>query len=383
LFKQIGAWLDRQYTAILPAWWLSMKPSFQWASAILIVAFVWILSGQILPLVFGYHHGTADQEQAQAAGPPLVRVARLTAEMRDSTITVRGRTQALHAVDVRAQVEGVVAAIHFEKGQSVKKGDVLCEIVLNDRGAKTAQAKALVDQTSKELQVAQELYKDGFRSKTQMAASQANYEQAKAVLSTSEVALANTKIRAPFDGFIDQRYVDAGDYMRAGDKCELVIAPEPFLAVGAVSEEEVGQLHLGGPASATLVTGETVQGKIHFVADRADTTTRTFPVEVELPNPQGKLRDGVSADIHFPVKQIKAVKVSPAILVLDDAGRMGVRAVVGGAVHFYPIKIVADGPEGMWVAGLPDPVSIITVGQQFVNNGERVKQVVDKSGTSS
>jgi multidrug efflux system membrane fusion protein len=379
--KQIGAWLDSRYMATMPPWWLRMKVSFQWAGAILVIAFVWILSGQIYPLFFG-HPAASDAAQAQA-GTPLVRVATLTAQMRDATITVRGRTQALHAVDVRAQVEGVVQAIHFEKGQQVKKGDVLCEIVLNDRGAKTLQAKAMVDQTSKELQVAQELYKDGFRSKTQMAESEANYEQAKAGLSTTEVALANTKIRAPYDGFIDQRYVDVGDYMRAGDKCELVIAPEPFLAVGAVSEEEVGQLHVGEPASATLVTGETVQGKIHFVADRADTTTRTFPVEVELPNPEGKLRDGVSADIHFPVRQIKAIRISPGILVLDDAGRVGVRAVVSGSVHFYPIKIVDDGPDGMWIAGLPDRVTIITVGQQFVNNGERVKQVVDKSGTSS
>ncbi len=379
--KQIFAWFDSRYMAIMPAWWLNMKVSFQWAGAILVVAFFWILSGQIFA-----HHGPAvtdDKSQSQANATPIVRVTPLVAQLRNATVTVQGRTQALHAVDVRAQVEGVVQAIHFEKGQMVKKGDVLCEIVLNDRGAKTAQAKAMVDQTSKELQVAQELYKDGFRSKTQMAASQANYEQAKAVLSTTEVALANTKIRAPFDGFVDERYVDVGDYMRPGDKCELVIAPEPFLAIGAVSEEEVGQLKVGNPASATLVTGETVQGKVHFVADRADATTRTFRIEIELPNPQGKLRDGVSADIHVPVREVKAVKVSPGILVLDDNGQMGVRAVVAGAVHFYPVKVVNDGPDGMWIAGLPDHANVITVGQQFVNNGEHVKQVVDKNGTGS
>jgi multidrug efflux system membrane fusion protein len=378
--SHIGAWLDRNYLALMPAWWLRMKPSFQWAGAILVVAFVWILSGQIL----GHRAPVADQmTQARANTTPIVRVATLNAQLRDAMVTVRGRTQALHAVDVRAQVEGVVQSIHFDKGQMVKKGDVLCEIVLNDRGAKTAQAKAMVDQTSKELQVAQELYKDGFRSKTQMAASQANYEQARAVLSTMQVALDNTKIRAPFDGYVDERYVDAGDYMRPGDKCELVIAPEPFLAVGAVSEEEVGLLRAGDPASATLITGETVQGKVHFVADRADPATRTFRIEIELPNPDGKLRDGVSADIHVPVTKVKAIKVSPGILVLDDNGQMGVRAVVGGAVRFYPIKIVNDGPDGMWIGGLPDHVNVITVGQQFVNNGERVKQVADKNGTAS
>jgi multidrug efflux system membrane fusion protein len=307
----------------------------------------------------------------------------LQSSLRDATITVRGRTQALHEVDTRAQVEGVVQAIHFEKGQKVEQGDVLCEIKLNDRGAKTAMAQASVDQMGKELGVAQELYKDGFRSKTQMAAAQANYEQAKAELSAANIALSNTKIRAPFDGIVDERYVDVGDYMRAGDKCEMVIAPEPFLAVGAVSEDDVGKLKVGDPISVTLVTGESVAGKIHFVADRSDQTTRTFRLEVELPNPDGKLRDGVSADIRIPVRQTKAILISPAILVLDDQGAVGVRAIVDGRVHFFPVKIIEDSPGGTWIAGLPDRVTVITVGQQFVNEGERVKARLDKNGPAS
>ena len=375
IFAAIGNWYDR----VMPAFWLRLKPSFQWAGGIAILAVVWIVSGQILKPA----HINGDEAQAKTSARSLVQVTPMTAELRDATITVRGRTQALHEVDVRAQVEGVVQAIHFDKGERVKEGDVLCEIQLNDRGARVAQAQAAVDQMSKELGVAQELYKDGFRSKTQMAQAEANYEQAKAGLSAANVALGNTKIRAPFDGVVDDRYVDVGDYMRAGDKCEMVIAPEPFLAVGSVSEQNVGQIYVGDTASATLITGETVQGKIHFVADRADVSTRTFRLEVELPNPDARLRDGVSADIHIPVRQIKAVHISPGILILDDAGQIGVRAVVTGAVRFFPVQIVSDGPDGMWVTGLPDRVNIITVGQEFVNNGEHVDQKVVRSGTAS
>jgi multidrug efflux system membrane fusion protein len=379
LFKRIAAALDRAYISVMPAFFLRLKPSYQWAGGFLLFAFVWIVSGQL----FGHAPAAAQNQTAKTSDIPSVRVTLLDAQARDATVAVQGRTQALHAVDTRAQVEGVVQAIHFDKGQNVKKGDVLCEIVLNDRGAKTAQAQALVDQTAKELQVAQELFKDGFRSKTQMAVAEANYQQAKAALSTSDVALENTKIRAPFDGYVDDRYVDVGDYMRMGDKCELVIAPEPFLAIGAVSEEEVGQIRVGDSATATLVTGETVVGKVRFVADRADPATRTFRIEVELPNPDGKLRDGVSADIHIPVKKVKAVKVSPGILVLDDQGRVGIRAVIGDAVRFYPVKIISDGPDGMWIAGIPNHVRVITVGQQYVNEGERVRQEVDKGLTAS
>ena len=263
----------------------------------------------------------ADRHSARAR-------ALLVATQRDATITIRGKTQAKQEVDVRAEVEGVVQAIHFDKGDHVSKGDTLCEIKLNDRGAKAAQAAALVAQTLKELQVAQDLYKQGFRSKTQLAQSEAAAAQARAALATMQVALANTRIKAPFDGIVDDRYVNVGDYMRPGDKCEMVIAPEPFLAVGTVSEQEVGQIGLGDAATVNLVSGEVVAGKVSFVADRADPLTRAFRVEVELPNKDAKLRDGVSADLHISVKRMKAQHISPGILVLDDSGQVGVRAVV-------------------------------------------------------
>ncbi len=378
MFKRIKDAIDSLYERLMPRFWLGMRARYQWAYGILIAATLWIASSLI------FHPNTeASVEKGDAkttSTMPLVRVALLTAADRNATVTVRGRTQSLHAVDVRAQVQGVVKSIHFDKGQHVKAGDVLCEIDINDRGAKVAQMQAMVAQTGKELEVAQELFKEGFRSKTQLAQSQAAYEAAKAGASTMSIELADTKIRAPFDGYVDERYVDKGDYMQVGDKCEMVIAPEPFLAVGAVSEQEVGQIALGGPASAKLVTGETVQGKVRFLADRADATTRTFRVEVELPNPDNKLRDGVSADIHIPVQRVSAVKISPAIMVLDDKGVVGVRVVENGIVRFLPVQIISDAPDGMWISGVPDHTAVITVGQQFVTDGERVKTVVDKTG---
>ncbi len=175
---------------------------------------------------------------------------------------------------------------------------------------------------------------------------------------------------------MDDRYVNEGDYMRTGDKCEMVIAPQPFLAVGTVSEHDVGGLKVGDPATAVLVTGQTVEGKIRFIAQRADTATRTFRLEVELPNPDAKLRDGVSADIKIPVSQVMAQKISSGILVLDDNGVYGVRIVDDrNIVHFVPVQIVSDDPGGMWVSGLPQNVTVITVGQQFVSDGSHVKAV--------
>jgi len=368
----------------LKNFWIGLKARYKAAAVILILVTLWIASSLIFhPVSQASPEDMQSAKNAGQTGIALVKVAVLSAAERDATVNVRGRTEALHAVDVRAEVEGVVKAIHFDKGQKVRAGDVLCEIGVNDRGAKVTQMNAMVAQTGKELEVAKELYAQGFRSKTQLAQSQAAYEAAKAGASTMGIQLANTRIRAPFSGYVDDRYVDVGDYMKAGDKCEMVYAPEPFLAVGAVNEHDVGRIRIGEAASARLVTGETVTGKVRFVADRADQSTRTFRVEVELPNADNKLRDGVSAEIMIPVGRVPAVHISPGILVLDDNGVVGVRIVERGVVRFKPVQIIADGPDGMWIAGLPGHVQVITVGQEFVTDGAHVKTVVDKSGAAT
>jgi multidrug efflux system membrane fusion protein len=367
IFGGIRQWWNR----VQPAFWRRMGSGYRAAVVILMLVVVWIGSG-----VFGGHQGqTAQNALAKTSDVSRVQVKTLIASPRDAMLTVRGRTQALHWVDTRAQVDGIVRAIHFEKGDRVKAGDVLCELMVNDRGAKLDQARALVSERQKEWDAADNLLKQGATSATAAKQAMAALEAARADERTQEIELENTRIRAPFGGYVDDRYVNAGDYMRVGDKCELVIAPEPFLAVGAVSEQDVGKLKIGAAASATLVTGENVEGKVYFVATKADAMTRTFRVEVELPNSNARLRDGVSADIHIPVKQVQAMNISPGILVLNDSGVVGVRTVDNGIVHFKPVNIVSDGPDGMWVSGLPNATTVITVGQEFVAEGSRVKAI--------
>jgi multidrug efflux system membrane fusion protein len=364
------------YERFMPRFWLALKPQYQWAFGIAIIVALYLATGL---LHGGKPAADALEAQAKASQVPMVRVARMSAVAHEAAITLRGRTEALHQVDIRAEVDGVVQALHFEKGDRVKAGQVLCELRLNDRGARASQAQAQVAQAAKEYEVAEELFKEGFRSKTQMAQAKAAYEAAKAGASTVNIQLDDTRIRAPFAGLVEERYANVGDYLPVGSKCAMVIAPEPFLAVGTVSEELVSQIVQGTKARVKLVTGEAVNGKVRFVAEHADPVTRTFRVEVELPNPDAKLRSGVSADIVVvPDQKVPAYHISPGILVLEDTGVVGVRAVEKGIVRFLPVQVISDGPDGMWIAGLPLRADVITVGQEFVSNGEHVKAVYEK-----
>ncbi|MBT7370313.1 MAG: efflux RND transporter periplasmic adaptor subunit, partial [Gammaproteobacteria bacterium] len=106
---------------------------------------------------------------------------------------------------------------------------------------------------------------------------------------------------------------------------------------------------------------------------------RTYSIEIHLANTNAAIPSGVTAQIEIPVASVRAQKISPALLVLDDSGQMGVRTVDGdNSVEFSPVRIVSDEIDGIWVEGLSEVTRVITVGQQLVVAGEKVDPTHDE-----
>lgn len=364
---------------------MKMNRSYILAAAIAFVIGAWILSGQ-----FGGADGVDDEtaalrgavETEQPDTGPLARVrARVfAAEPRITTIDIRGRTEAVRKVEVRAETSGTVVALPLEKGSRVETGDVLCELSLNARDAKLAEAEALTRQRWLEFDAAKKLAAKGHRSETQAAASRAAYDAAKAQLKQIEVELGQTKIVAPFDGVLDERHVEIGDYLAVAAPCATIVDLDPFLVVGQISERDVGKLTVGAPGTAALITGETVDGHIRFIAKTADEATRTFRVELEVPNEGQQLRDGLTAEIRVPSESVPAHRIPTSVLSLNDDGVIGVRILdENDVVRFLKVELVEDSESGVWVSGLPQTVTLITVGQDFVKPGQKVNVTLDKT----
>ncbi|HCX67733.1 efflux RND transporter periplasmic adaptor subunit [Parvibaculum sp.] len=319
---------------------------------------------------------TAAEQDAANTEVTRVRVAESTATARRGSIIIRGRTEAKRAVEVRAETQGTVARLPVEKGERVSEGDVLCELAPNARGAQLAEAQALVKQRQLEYDASRQLAKKGYRAPTVAAGSKAAFDAARARLKQMQVEMEQTKIKAPFDGVFDSRPVEVGDYMRVGDTCGLVVELNPLLIVGQVSEDRVASLQIGEGGKARLVTGETAEGTIRFVAKTADPATRTFRVELEVPNEDLSMRSGVTAEIIVPGEEIMAHRIPSGVITLDDNGVIGIRAVnEQQQVEFKRVILVDDTPDGLWVTGLPEKVMLITVGQDYVKEGQKVEAV--------
>lgn len=360
-----------------------MRKSYLLALAIAVVAVGWVLSGQ-----FGDRDGAANGKTAPDQAPTVaernaaqgeaaltaVRTKSSAAQAHWREVTARGHTETKRKVMVMSEIKGRIIEVAVQKGSRVRRGDVLVRIDLADRTAHMAEAKALVRQREIEYEAAEKLRNKGYRAETQFSAAAARLDAARAMVKKMAVDLARTVIRAPFDAIVDSREAELGGYVKDGSAVALLVDEDPYLVVALVSENDVGRLHLNDKGSAKLVTGQTVEGRIDYIAATADATTRTFRVELLVPNPDGQLRHGTTAALSFPTDQVQAHFISPAVLTLNDSGTVGVRCVeAGGKVGFYPVDIVKSTADGMWVAGLPEKVELIVVGQEFVRQGDRVR----------
>ncbi|MGE0254074.1 MAG: efflux RND transporter periplasmic adaptor subunit [Alphaproteobacteria bacterium] len=352
------------------------------AIGITAAATLWILSGQ-------FDGATPDAATPAAANatastghagaetrPVMVRVVQLQATAHPLTHSVTGRTEARRRVELRAETAGRVVELAVRRGDRVEKGDVIARLATDDRKARLAEAEAVLRQRQIEHAAAADLARKGYRAETGLAAAQAQLDGARAAVEQIRLDIARTEIRAPFAGVIGTDHVEIGDYLSVGGRVAVVIDLNPMHVVAQASERTIGALARGRPASATIIGGASVTGTIAYVAAEADPKTRTFRVEVEVPNADLGLRDGMTAQLAFPLGDRRGYLVPSSVLTLADDGTVGVKLVgADNRIVFDPVEIIDDTPEGLWIGGLPDAITLVTVGQEIVSPGQTVDPV--------
>lgn len=343
------------------------------AVLVLLVVMAWLLSG-----LGDEQEFTTDTSQITAPGDGesslRVQVATMHAEPIARFISVYGRTAPARTITLSAETEGRVETIRAKRGKRVNTGDPIIELDMRDRQARVAQAKASVQEHRTSFEAQSSLKSDGYVSETQIAETLAKLESAKAELVRAELDLSNRVVRAPFDGVLQDRDVEIGDFVRSGDPIAAFVDNLTLIVQGTLAEQEVGFVKAGDTARAELVTGQSVKGIVRYVAPVADESTRTFGVELKIDNADGLLPAGVTAEMVLSGGEAMAQKISPALLTLNNTGELGVFIVDDlQTARFVPINIERSETDGVWVSGLPETADVITVGQGYVRDGQPVE----------
>ncbi|WP_439155644.1 efflux RND transporter periplasmic adaptor subunit [Yoonia sp.] len=333
----------------------------------------------------------------------------------DSAVILRGRTEAARQVTVAAETSGLVISEPLRKGTFVQAGDQLCRLdagtrqaSLDEARARLAEARervpealagvteatARVREAEINLNAARRLSEDGFASETRLISAQATMESAQAGVQRANSAVASAQagiqaaqaavaaaqreierlsIAAPFSGLLETDTTELGALMQTGSPCATIIQLDPIKLVGFVPETDVTKIATGATAGARLTTGQQVRGQVTFLSRSADELTRTFRVEVTVPNADQAISDGQTAEIIVAADGRTAHLIAQSALTLDDDGVLGVRTIdADNLVKFMPVTLLRDTAQGVWVTDLPETVDIITVGQEFVIDGVRV-----------
>jgi multidrug efflux system membrane fusion protein len=344
------------------------------SAGIAIAIALWLASGHMGGGTKSY--GSQQDSQVGTASFASVRVRHQFAEEFTRNIVVNGRTAPARIVELNAETDGRVVGVGVDRGDRFDAGDVIVKLDQRDRRARLAQAEATVKQRELEFDARAKLKGNSYVSEAQLQEAKALLATAKAELTRARLDIDYMIIRAPFAGALQDRQVEVGDFVKLGDPVAVIVDDRTLIITASIAEYEAHFVKKGGPGSAKLATGQTVNGTIRYIAPVANEATRTFDVELEIDNADGALRAGMTAELVIPAETIYAQKVSPSLLTLDDNGDLGIKVVnESGMVEFHAADIAMSSSDGVWIAGLPNSTTIITVGQGFVNEGAIVNAI--------
>ena len=351
-----------------------MKKNLKIASIFALLVLLWLASGLFTSAKAPTPNLLDALQAASDSSLPSVVVERIRSEPRNKSRILRGKTASQQTASISTEISGRVTSRPVARGARVAEGQILCEIATDDRAALVAEARAAVAQAEIEYNGALVLRSDNLLAEAQAAQLSTRLEAAKANLLRRELDLSRTKVKAPFSGVVDTQPMVVGDLARVGDVCATLINLDPILVEVSVPERDIGALRLGEAVSARTSTGNDLEGSITFIGSQADDVTRTYPIEVTVPNADYQIRAGLTAAVNLTGEAVSAHRVSPSLFTLNDDGALGLRTIdQENRVEFYPVIIIEDSPDGAWVTGLPENARLITIGHEFVAEGQTVE----------
>lgn len=351
----------------------------QVAAAVAVVGFVgWAFTARVDTALAEAPEATADSKPSIVL--PQVEIQRSEASLYDRQTVLQGQIEPWRSVQLRTQVAGTVESVLVEQGARISQGEPLIRLSQSEYQAQLSSAKASVRLKEAELKAAKKLYRTNLQTETAVLGLESELEGARSSLVMAQQQLSHAAPKAPFDGVVDQLDAELGQYMTVGEVWGRLVNIDRLKVTAQVPQQDVVNVAVGQPVEITLLDGRQLEGRVSFVASAADASTRSFPIEVSLDNPDQLRIAGASATLNVHLGDVSAHKLSPALLSLNDKGELGVKWVNGqDKVVFQPVELLSTGTDGAWVTGLPESVPVISLGGGFVQAGQKVA-VVSASG---
>ena len=233
-------------------------------------------------------------------------------------LTAVGSLSPVQGITVAAELAGTVAAIAFEPGGMVRKGDLLVrqDTLLEEAQLPGAEAAAELARLNRER--ATRMFQEKAISAQDRDTAVAAHEQAVAAVNGIKATIAKKHLHAPFSGHLGVRQVSLGQLLKVGDPIVTLEALDPIFADFSLPQQESAKIRQGQAVKITCdaLPGRTLAGRVTAINPQVDSDTRNLRVQATLANPGGALRPGMFVNVALGLPAPREVLVIPATAVL-------------------------------------------------------------------
>lgn len=351
------------------------RPSLSFSLAVIVglALLLWMLLGD--------RHRFSDE--APVGDEASIESSAIRVEVQDSQeqtyaprLTAQGQLSAWRDIELRARSEGQVETLPVAQGARVEAGETLLHLAREDLPAQLARAEAELELAQAELAGAERLRERDLVSRTEQLRLAGALATAVAEVERLRQSLIHTRPQAPFAGVLDHLDIDPGALLQPGDTYGRLVDDSQLKATAYITQRRALDVAPGLDVEVRLLDGSTLSGELTHVASRADESTRSFAVEARLDNPERRRLAGASASLIITLAEQQAHRISPALLILDEHGQLGVHAIDDDdRVVIHEVRLLAANNREAWITGLPERVRLITLGGGFVSAGQRIEPV--------
>ena len=274
--------------------------------------------------------------------------------------------EAFAEADVIAKVEGEVREILFEEGNEVKEGDVLARLDGDRLRLELNESRARLEQMRSDFERNSDLREKGLLSEGEFEKLRYDLEALEASFNLANLELDYTRIRAPIDGVVSERYIKVGNTIRVGEPAFRVTSFDPLVAYLHVPEREYRQISAGQPVAIDIdaLAGQRIIAAVTRISPVVDPETGTFKITIEIRDEERRIKPGMFGrmsivyDVHENVLQV------PRSAIVEEMGNQTVFVIEDGKAVRRIVQ-TGYGHDGMIEVanGLSDDDAVVTVGQ--------------------
>jgi len=294
--------------------------------------------------------------------PDAITSLKVSKETVAPVLETVGSLSSPQGVMLSADLPGIVTAISFESGSRATNGQLLVQLDTRQEEAQLRTAKAKLDLARQNLDRAKDLSAKRVIAQSAYDETKSQYDAAVASVDETQAMIDRKTIRAPFEGFIGIRQINAGQYVKSGDPIVQLESLDPIYVNFALPQQNLAKLQVGQAVQlkADGIPDKVFKGSINAINSAVDTTTRNIQVQATIPNPDHVLRSGMFAGVQVVLPNRESVVMVPATAVQF--------APYGDSV--FVIKTLKD-PQGKEFLGVQEVV--VTLGKTRGDQIEIVK----------